>query len=130
MRDLLKKFRNGAVAGAGFIAALALVPAGYAAIATFTGVSGSNPITGTVPGVMPDLNYIINAVNTQLGNYLAFNQTGEVGQGAFTNSASWTANGAVATAMTSVGPTGSHTTVQEWLTVVDNVGTVRYVPAF
>lgn len=44
--------------------------------------------------------------------------------------ASFTANGAVATAMSSVGPTGSHTTVQEWFTVQDSGGTVRYIPAF
>lgn len=42
----------------------------------------------------------------------------------------WSANGAVATALTSVGPTGSHTTVQEWLTVKNASGVVRYVPAF
>jgi hypothetical protein len=46
------------------------------------------------------------------------------------NAGSFTANGAVATALTSVGPTGSHTTVQEWLTVKDSAGTVRYIPAF
>lgn len=42
----------------------------------------------------------------------------------------FTANGAVATTMTSLGPTGSHTTVQEWLTVTDASGTVRYIPAY
>lgn len=42
----------------------------------------------------------------------------------------WAANGSVATTMTSLGPTGSHATVQEWLTVVDNAGVVRYVPAY
>lgn len=44
--------------------------------------------------------------------------------------ASFTANGAVATALSSVGPTGSHTTVQEWFTVQDSAGTVRWIPAF
>lgn len=42
----------------------------------------------------------------------------------------FTANGSVATAMSSLGPAGSHTTVQEWLTVQDNGGTVRYIPGF
>lgn len=42
----------------------------------------------------------------------------------------WTANGSVATALSSIGPTGSHTTVQKWLTVTDNTGTKRYIPAF
>lgn len=40
------------------------------------------------------------------------------------------ANGSVATAMSSLGPAGAHTTVQEWLTITDSVGTVRYIPAF
>ena len=42
----------------------------------------------------------------------------------------FTANGSTATTMTSLGPTGSHTTVQEWLTVTDTSGTVRYIPAY
>jgi hypothetical protein len=46
------------------------------------------------------------------------------------NSASFTANNTVGTTMTSLGPTGSHTTVQEWLTVEDSAGTVRYIPAY
>jgi hypothetical protein len=40
------------------------------------------------------------------------------------------ANGAVATALSSVGPTGSHTTVQEWFAVKNASGVVRYIPAF
>jgi len=45
-------------------------------------------------------------------------------------SGAWTANGAVATALSSVGPSGAHTTVQEWFTVKNASGTVRYIPAF
>jgi Protein of unknown function (DUF2793) len=41
-----------------------------------------------------------------------------------------TANGSVATALSSLGPTGSHTTVQEWFAVKNASGTVRYIPAF
>jgi hypothetical protein len=40
------------------------------------------------------------------------------------------ANGAVATVLGSVGPTGSHTTVQEWFPIKNSSGTVRYVPGF
>jgi hypothetical protein len=40
------------------------------------------------------------------------------------------ANGSVATAITSVGPTGSNTTVQEWLQVRNASGTIRYIPCF
>jgi hypothetical protein len=48
----------------------------------------------------------------------------------FSTAGAWTANGLVATAMSSVGPTGSHTTIQEWFTVKNAGGTVRYIPAF
>lgn len=41
-----------------------------------------------------------------------------------------TANGSVATALSSVGPAGANTTVQEWLTVTNSSGTIRYIPAF
>jgi NAD(P)-dependent dehydrogenase (short-subunit alcohol dehydrogenase family) len=40
------------------------------------------------------------------------------------------ANAAVATVLGSVGPTGSHTAVQEWLEIKDSGGTIRYVPGF
>ena len=40
------------------------------------------------------------------------------------------ANGSVATAMTSVGPTGSNTTVQEWFQIKGTSGAIRYVPGF
>lgn len=45
-------------------------------------------------------------------------------------SASIAANGSVATALSSVGPAGANTTVQEWLKVKNNSGTVRYIPMF
>jgi len=45
-------------------------------------------------------------------------------------SPSWTANGTVATTMTSLGPTGARTTIQKWLTVKDDGGTTYYIPAY
>ncbi len=48
----------------------------------------------------------------------------------FGAAASFSANGAVATLLTGIGPTGANTTVQEWLTVVNPAGTVRYIPCF
>lgn len=39
-------------------------------------------------------------------------------------------NGSVATVLGSLGPVGSHTTVQEWLVIVDAAGTKRYIPCF
>ena len=52
------------------------------------------------------------------------------GQVKFSASASFSANGSVATALSSVGPTGAQTTVQEWLTIKNASGTVRYIPCF
>lgn len=48
----------------------------------------------------------------------------------FTTSAAFAANGTVATSLGSLGPTGSHTTVQTWLKFIDSTGTTRYVPCF
>lgn len=47
-----------------------------------------------------------------------------------TGSAMTVANGTVATTMTSLGPTGSHTTIQEWLTFKNSAGTQRWVPCY
>ena len=41
----------------------------------------------------------------------------------------WTAIGSTAACIGTVGPAGIHATVQEWLTITDSVGTVRYIPA-
>ncbi|TAL08069.1 MAG: hypothetical protein EPO02_13840 [Nitrospirae bacterium] len=46
------------------------------------------------------------------------------------HSAQIVANGSTATALSSVGPTGSHTTVQEWFAIKNASGTVRYIPCF
>lgn len=43
---------------------------------------------------------------------------------------SFTANGTVATSVTSLGPTGASTTVVKWLTITDNTGATRYIPCF
>jgi hypothetical protein len=53
-----------------------------------------------------------------------------VGTTRFAAPANWSANGSIATSMTSLGPSGAHATVQEWLTVVDSSGTTRYIPAY
>ena len=45
-------------------------------------------------------------------------------------SGSWTANGSTVLALSNVGPSGAHATVQEWLTIKDASGTTRYIPAF
>lgn len=48
----------------------------------------------------------------------------------FSTASNWAANAAVATAMSAVGPTGSHTTIQEWFVVKSASGATRYIPAF
>lgn len=47
-----------------------------------------------------------------------------------TGSGGFTANGTTSLSLTSVGPASAHATVQEWLTVTDSAGNVRYIPAF
>lgn len=89
-------------------------------------------------------------INVSAGGLVLWNQTGpfclaNVASGPTTNCAlkiaqgdtlmtmgagGFTASGSVATALSSLGPSGSHTTVQEWFTVKDAAGTVRYIPAF
>ena len=48
----------------------------------------------------------------------------------FTNAANFSANASTATVLTSVGPAGASTTVQEWLTIQNASGTTRYIPCF
>jgi hypothetical protein len=55
------------------------------------------------------------------------NFTGKLGFAA----GGYTANGTVATAMSNLGPAGSHTTIQKWLTIYDTDGTtLLYIPCF
>lgn len=48
----------------------------------------------------------------------------------FATATSMIANGAVATVLGSVGPTGASTTVRKWLSVRDSAGTQLYIPCF
>lgn len=48
----------------------------------------------------------------------------------FSDATSFSANGAVATNLGSVGPAGANTTVQKWLTIKDNAGGLLYIPCF
>ena len=67
--------------------------------------------------------YIKDGPTGATNNYALWVDAGEVRLDATT------ANGTVATAMSSLGPVGSNTTIQEWLTININ-GTVRYIPCF
>lgn len=84
-----------------------------AALVFFTAPSGTNP--ANLPVAIQDLNALIEAINTNL---------------AAPASMTFVANGSVATTVTSLGPTGSHTTIQEWLQVTDANGTIRYIPCY
>jgi len=61
------------------------------------------------------------------GNVIVSSGTGGFQVG---GSAAVAANSNVATVLGSLGPTGSHTTVQEWLVWADNAGTLRFSPGF
>jgi hypothetical protein len=88
---------------------------------------------GTGTGIGGDIVFQIapagGAGNAQNAFSEAFriNNTGTI---KFSNAASFSANGIVATVLGSLGPAGAHTTVQEWLTFVNSGGTTRYVACF
>jgi hypothetical protein len=67
------------------------------------------------------------AVAINLGNSSSTTTITGVLKGA---AGTFTANGTTGTTMTSLGPAGAHTTVQEWFTITDASGTVRYIPAY
>jgi hypothetical protein len=91
----------------------------YAEIGDF-----GNAANGLILGEFGAGPVIIGANNAEVVRFLS------AGNMKFSNAANFTASGAVATSLGSIGPTGSHTTVQTWLTFVDNTGATRYVPAF
>jgi hypothetical protein len=107
-----------------------------------TAVGGANQYGAQVNGSATSAQSFglkIQAGTTTADAALAvLNETGSTelflvgGTGAVTigGAAAYSASGAVATSLGSIGPTGSHTTVQTWLTFTDNTGTVRYVPCF
>lgn len=106
------------------IATVTLVKAGY--------YPSGNPTNVTVAGgsgTGAALDITTSATGTlTLGDTA---QTVNIATGTLKVGASqMTANGSVATAMSSLGPAGSHTTIQEWLTVTNSAGTVRYIPCF
>ena len=132
MRRFLKKFVVAFSIGLGLLSA----PLAYsAAISLFTGPC--YPVNGTTcnpvnfPPVLGDIDTIITAINSSIAQWLTLNNSApEAGEIALSSANAFAQNGAVATAMSSVGPTGSHTTIQEWLVVIDNTGKIIYLPGF
>lgn len=85
------------------------------------------------PGQPQDPGQLFNYLNqmvTQMNGIVCLYSCTNTGEAQFVSSQSWATNGVVATAMTSLGPVGSHTTVQQWLVVANPAGTVRFIPAF
>lgn len=91
------------------------------------GVSQTNyvQILGVGTGISPQINML--GGDTNIG--LSFIPKGS-GLVQFGNAASFTVNASTATSVTSVGPAGAHTTVQEWLTINNASGVTRYIPCF
>ena len=87
---------------------------------------GTLGVAAPIPGPV-DPSAFIATLNQYLMTWMGFSNQGELtlaGPNAFAPL------GTVATDMSSLGPVGSHTTVQEWLVVINPAGTVRFVPAF
>ncbi len=108
-------------------------------------LDGANTWSGTqnfqaVPTVSASYLYITGATGILMGSDSgsifmgAANDTvlarGAAGVFKFASAGSFTANNTTATLLGSVGPAGAHTTVQKWLTIVDNGGATGYIPVF
>lgn len=82
-------------------------------------LGGGMTVTGDILPAA-DISQNIGSASKRVGTLFAFAM----------QYASFAANGSVATTLGSLGPTGSHTTVQEWFQVTNNAGTTRWIPAF
>lgn len=102
--------------GMGALTVAVLVPDVFA-----TNITAITPVGGSGTGLTLTAT---NQVRSELSLQPTAGGTARVGSGMIT------ANGIVATALTAVGPTGSHTTVQEWMTVTNPAGVVRWIPMF
>ncbi len=70
----------------------------------------------------------VNVLNAQLLNWMTVNGNG--GELQLLGPNSFVPNGLIATTMTSLGPTGSHTTVQRWMVVMSPAGVMGFVPVY
>lgn len=103
--------------------------------------SYSNFILRCIPQTNADVNYFA-MYSAPTGQPALFQATGTdtdidiqflpkgAGNMQFGNAASFSANASTATVLTSVGPAGAHTTVQEWLKIKNSSGVTRYIPCF
>lgn len=133
MRDFIRRLYRGIAIGVGVFIGVAVVPVLAGAPTGFTFFTNNASPSGgggSFPADFPDLNNLLATLNNEMGNWLTLGNAGETGEIALSNGAAFAANGSVATAMSSVGPVGSHTTIQKWLIVIDNNGSVFYGPLF
>jgi hypothetical protein len=70
----------------------------------------------------------LSDAGANLGHYLGFNRA--TGAMTMQGPGSWTPNGTTSVSLTALAPAGAHATVQEWLTITDATGNVRYIPCF
>lgn len=84
-----------------------------------TGATGNGPVIAPVAQGTSDTNIDVVLTTVGTGTLKFGNSTGSIA-----------ANASVATVLGSVGPSGSHTTVQEWLVIKNASGTARYIPCF
>jgi hypothetical protein len=109
------------------------VTPGWAILSVTAGTAGSGytvyppPLVTSSTGTAYHSRMEIVPQMTPASATLTLNLAGgaiQAGSGAFS------ASGSVATVLGSIGPAGSHTTVQEWLTITNGSGTIRYIPCF
>lgn len=136
MRRLFNSFVRSVVIGVGLCLGIMAVPSLYAATIGNCGPNSGPSGTGQsnacgFPADFQDINLLIGWLNQNITGYFTMNPTAaETGEVQFTNSLSFAANGSVATAMSSVGPTGSHTTIQRWLIIIGYDGVPGWIPIF
>lgn len=114
---------------------------GFTLLNTNTGTAATTVLTLGNSAGNAEANITLNGgafSGGQGANALVISNTGAtpivIGAGTetlkFGSSGMFAANGAVATTVTSLGPTGSHTTIQGWTTFFDNAGTQRWQPYY
>lgn len=113
-------------AGGGAGAGTFLPPCAIKVIDVSTGTVTITPTTSTIGG-----NSTLVLSSGQSATFVSDGANYQVDVGSAGNVASnWVANGSGAIATSAVLPTGGHSTVQEWLTIKDASGVLRYVPAY
>ena len=128
LKQILRNFVYGAVFALG-LASVGMAVANNP-IAQFTAPSGSNPAQN--PTILGDLNALINSINSSIGTWLTLNNsTPEQGEVALSATNAFSANGTVAVAaIGSTGVAGTNGVLHEWMAVIDEGGSLGYIPVY